>query len=64
MMPLVRLSPLDANIFSCASGLVAKKFKGDIASIVCWVAKRIFLRVLASTSAASTKAFINFEFNR
>src|ERR1019366_968492 len=62
--PLVKLSPLLSIIFLCASGFETRKLAGDIASIICCTAKRIFCFALGGTCTASASAIKNRAFSR
>src|SRR5471032_358066 len=62
--PLVRLSPLVSISFCCASGLVARKLAGDMASMICCTAKRIFCFCWDEVSTVSTMAFRNLALSR
>jgi len=57
-MPVRSDSPPDSIRRCWASGLVARKLAGDIASTHCDTAKRMRWRVLASASTASASSVI------
>src|SRR5690606_9175336 len=59
--PARRLSPRVSWSRRCASGLVTRKFAGDMASIHCWVVNRIRSRALASPSTESASRLRNSE---
>ncbi len=63
-MPLARLSPLDSTSFFCASGLVTRKLDGDMASMVCWIAKRMRCLTLGAALTESAIAIMKRALSR